>query len=1788
MTAEEYEKRMKKFRENRNTTAQPTLPKESAPVQKPNISINEVPKLNISDFSVLKGKNSNIQQSSSTLSNKIGTIANNALSSKPAKVANTVAAGLAQVSTGAATGLEGAMGNITLPTATQTLTTAPKQTLGSQVSNFFKVTLPNTVENTINKAKEPFTGPSLSQVMTEAKISPKMLVEDSKLQMAKENPTRDDYSLVKQTQEAINKYGLPTSPIKAITEDTSNLQNQLKSATDTWQVSPVKAATANVAAVGSGIFGNTASFFNSLGAQYIPVVKDINNALISTQEVLGENAQKYNKGSYGEALGAVTQGLTSVAPYIVLGTGKAIQGGSKIATTALNLMRNPSFWYSLSNMWGQKYQEAKNNGASEGKALANAVLYALPSALVEVSGGIGSQGKEVQSLLKTMGEEVAEEITQDIIGGISDKITTNPKLPVFSTTENAILNPINELKTALYTAPVAGIAGGTGKLNTNLIANKTGTNINTLVLPEMDLATQSQLNNLNNPNLRTEILPTMDTKTQNQVNNLLKNVKTLPTANQVTENVKTNVQVSPTTVSNAQGNIISPTVKENVFNKNVDDFVKGIFNKNNHITVLNESPSILQKLGAKNLPITVTPNKLERIIYETGKQNKTYHGLGAELTKQIPQALQNPLNILKSHDNSYVFITELAGKQGRPVIASIKIDGEGKINDIDIKSNVMASVYGRNNYDTYMKDNINKGNMVYDIDEGIIKENLSDSQGLQLSNANPKISKNSINQNDSSVNTQYSQNIKNDTADTQPAFSLSKNEIKENSKYKSKSEQYQTKEINNFVEGVSKSLGISKFADKTSLKNTINDFAEQSKTGVTSEQKQTLINNIIEQGIIVDDAFYNENKDIKSYIQKTPIYVSEQISKSITDFNDFRKSNMGNLRLTNDVNATKIDTIYAELSAMNSTLFPNDITNQEDQLKHISEIQKNITKVETELKQYAENNEEYKSWASNEIERRIEPLIQSMKQVDKYQQEKAIKAEQKESNKKLVKNTTIEEVAELYNMRKEYQKTADKTMKNTLLTDKEKIQVDRLLKGDITLDQIPIGYNKAEINKAYKAKFELNEINKLISEYNSTIRANRNERARELTANSATWKDKKIGLLYARETQERNIKDIAGEKDAKPIEEAYFRPIHTNEALATKFKNDIRNKVRALNLADKAEYEATYSDDLGEHTEKVSENGLVQLLGEGKISLEQVNKIGADGQKIVNAVNEFRDIYDNILKKANESLIRNGYAPVDYKKNYFPHFTETEPENVIQKIASKLGMNVDTQELPTDIAGITHTFRPGKKWVGNFLKRSQDVSVYDAKKGLDNYLEGIADVIYHTDDIQNLRAFENAIRYQHSDEGIKSQIDDIIQNDTLASELKQSMIDQTYSTSNNPLSHYVTDLRSYTDNLAGKKSLDDRRIEHNLGRGIYNIANSVQNRVAANMVGANISSALTNFIPLTQLTGVVDTKNILEAVWDTTKGAAKSDGIIDKSEFLTNRIGSQPIIKTTTEKIADKLDLMNPIDRFTAEAVVRARYYQNIQNGMSEYDAMDEADKLAAKLIASRSKGSLPTLFNQKSAKLFTAFQLEANNQLSWYFKDVPDELKKKGIAALASAFVKMFIGTYLYNELYEKLTGRRAAFDPIDIVKETIGDFADESKTKWESTAKFGKNVAEELPFVSGLVGGGRLPISSALPNITNVGKAGMGLATGEMDTKKALSTLGKEFAKPVFYFLPPFGGGQAKKTIEGLSTFLKGGSYGVSSKGKETLQYPVKQNIPNAIRSTLFGKYSTEGAKKYLDNLK
>jgi hypothetical protein len=757
-------------------------------------------------------------------------------------------------------------------------------------------------------------------------------------------------------------------------------------------------------------------------------------------------------------------------------------------------------------------------------------------------------------------------------------------------------------------------------------------------------------------------------------------------------------------------------------------------------------------------------------------------------------------------------------------------------------------------------------------------------------------------------------------------------------------------------------------------------------------------------------------------------------------------------------------------------------------------------------------------------------------------------------------NPKTQEVIGAYARRNRLQSQVDYLAQKYGITAADRESIEAVRQGKFRWDQLAENtptQEQFENLREFAAKLqELDAVKAEIAQYNAARAEGLNAKMMDLIRNSDNWKDK-AKLAYARETWDRNIVDIAGEADGNRVRRELFEPIHRNEAARIRWVNESRDMVRDLKLT-------------------TQESALVQQVGEGKLLLTDI-PAGQNAQKIQNAVEKLRAWYDDVYDQVNAVLVENGYAPVPKRKNYFPHFLEDD--TLITKIKKAFGVDVMNTDLPTDINGLTHTFKPGKRWFGNFLQRQGNATTFDAVQGFDRYVEGVSHVLHHTDDIQRMRAFNRALRGKYSDEGIKAALQEIRNSGMPLDEMDAAMDAKLDYKQKFHLTNAVADLEDYTQVLAGKKSLADRSWEDKLGRGVYRITKNLQGRIARNMVAMNPGSWLTNFIPL-QATAVNDTRSVLRAMRDTLRNVYKADDFVTRSTFLTARRGSDPLVKTAVEKISDVASApMRWIDDFTTEVIARAKYYDGIHKGLAPEDAMRLADDWTAKAVGDRSLGAQPTLFNARNPfdTMITQFQLEVNNQLSFLFKDLPRELRGQGVLRTTAAITKLAVFGYLYNEAYEALTGRRPAVDPIGMAVGFVEDVSGEDGDVWKAFGNLGLDAANNIPFIAapaaalGIEEIGRLPISAAIPNLPEMAKGGM-------------STV-KEAAKPVAYLLPPVGGGQIKKTVEGVLAQRSGGEYTTNAQGEKQLKYPMEQGPADWAQSILFGKYANQYAREYFD---
>ena len=125
----------------------------------------------------------------------------------------------------------------------------------------------------------------------------------------------------------------------------------------------------------------------------------------------------------------------------------------------------------------------------------------------------------------------------------------------------------------------------------------------------------------------------------------------------------------------------------------------------------------------------------------------------------------------------------------------------------------------------------------------------------------------------------------------------------------------------------------------------------------------------------------------------------------------------------------------------------------------------------------------------------------------------------------------------------------------------------------------------------------------------------------------------------------RFLEKVLPDKIFEPVKKVIFDKLNVFRGEAADFKNNYVKKVESLGK--EFSIGSKYSE-------------LTQKLGEGKITYEQVvSQVGENNaQKIVNANNTFRAMYDEILNIVNENRIADGLPEISRRKDYYRHMQE--------------------------------------------------------------------------------------------------------------------------------------------------------------------------------------------------------------------------------------------------------------------------------------------------------------------------------------------------------------------------------------------------------------------------------------------------------------------------------------------------------------------------------------------------
>ena len=699
------------------------------------------------------------------------------------------------------------------------------------------------------------------------------------------------------------------------------------------------------------------------------------------------------------------------------------------------------------------------------------------------------------------------------------------------------------------------------------------------------------------------------------------------------------------------------------------------------------------------------------------------------------------------------------------------------------------------------------------------------------------------------------------------------------------------------------------------------------------------------------------------------------------------------------------------------------------------------------------------------------------------------------------------------------------------------------------------------------------------SSYDNEKRKTRKEVQRELQSEMGiTEDDLQIGkdissIEYQRTDPIRLNEKVFGAEIGKKINDATINKTKHNEAERIRFLNQERDVIKKLGIKPRSK-ESAAVQKYGEK-QYITDKGTIINYGDIQLASEfsDVNT----QNKIKRAAQIIRNKYDKYIDDINSVITELGYDEIPKRKDYMRHFQELNDK------LTQWGLPINRQTLsqdalPTDINGITDQFKPGKNWFASAMQRKGLKTTYDAITGIEGYLESASNLMYHTGDIQRYRALSKLVRDTFGQAHGLDNVD-------LSTEKGQQRLNDIYD---NKLSKYAAWLDEQANALAGKKGAIDRGAERVVGRKIYSILDAAKKQVGSNMTGFNIRSALTNFASAVQGASKTNKLAFLKGTISTVKNIVHNDGLIDKSDFLTSRLKNDSQL---SKKILQKASnagqiLMTGSDYFTSNQIWRSKYYENLSKGMSESQAIKNADDFASRIMGDRSKGATAEVFNSKTLGLLTQFQLEVNNQWSSLIHDNKIDVKNgnKSGATVLFQMGQLAAMSYMFNNFMKSLTGSGVMLDPIDILKKIFNP-DDDDKTLEERAEETLGEIIDQIPMASIFTGGGRIPITEAFTGSGTFLKK----ITGQTDNygnKIKWSDVKDDVIESAFYWLLPTGYGQIKKTAKGVSMYSgklpTAGSYTNSG----NLRFTADKTPAGITKAFLFGQYSSKEAQDYIDS--
>ena len=872
--------------------------------------------------------------------------------------------------------------------------------------------------------------------------------------------------------------------------------------------------------------------------------------------------------------------------------------------------------------------------------------------------------------------------------------------------------------------------------------------------------------------------------------------------------------------------------------------------------------------------------------------------------------------------------------------------------------------------------------------------------------------------------------------------------------------------------------------------------------------------------------------EVKRFLRTTKVNVSAKIKSDIADYKDFRKSIGG--KLGTSKNGLPVDVAYRQLVEMYPEYFSEDIWNETDQFLRMAEvagmdlykyetyplddevIQEAVNIVLNEVRGYKQNltriaaeetaREALDSIApskATQIVTGTEADARLVNDLDHFpvktvKERLAVKLQNIEmeiaDNEQLKREAILNYNQEIARLTEEYVAKKDKntkvanniirrivrieTLKANVEADYSKRISDLEARQSKLNEEIRTGESQSEqgamrkdlhqsIIEGIKAKFTTEGF-----DFDEVLRG-----AKDLSTFSTVDN-----------TPQRVMEKALGYKEGQALADITVNKVAQNETEGIKWLNSYTDRKSGLLAQISKQYDIKPGSKESAAAQMyaegfyVNENNDIVAYGDAELAQDFPNESVRNNIKGLAKDPRIRQIYDETLDAINESRARNAYPEIQKLDNYFLHFRAMD--DTFSKIGLPFNPNdIKAKDLPTDLNGVTADLKPGQPYFSSALHRRGKRTSFDLLGGLERYLTSAKNQIYHIDDIQTLRALRNYIADTY---GQANGLEGI---DALTEEEAQEKIEQVY---NSHLSTFAKFLNEEANVIAGKTALIDRGLEGVIGRRGMTFMDSVRKQVGSNMIGFNVSSSLTNFLAGVQAIAKSSKAACVKALAQTTASRmgsifGKKNSFVENNPTIIRRKGAERFYRTPFQKVGDAgYVLMSAVDDITTEFIVRAKYNEFVKKGMSEQQAITEADKWTSRLMGDRSLGQMPQIFNSKTLSLVTQFQLEVRNQLDSQFYDTIQEAKAsnediqnglarnaKTAAKVTKTFFELAVLQHLFGKGFEAVAGYNPAFDIIGVLATALGldDDEDSEDTTSDNIAQSFLELLEDLPYTSAFI---------------------------------------------------------------------------------------------------------------------